>query len=45
MRRLALMTVGLIIVLNVAPMVLPLEALVGGLVASLVLLVWWVWPR
>lgn len=45
MRRLALMTVGFIVVLNVAPTVLPLEATVVGFVAFVGFLVWWVWPR
>ena len=46
MRRLAFMTVGLIVILNIAPLVLPLEGLLIGLAGYVGVLVWWVWsPR
>ena len=44
MRRLAFMTVGLIVILNIAPSVLPLEGLLIGLAGYVGVLVWWVWP-
>jgi hypothetical protein len=39
------MTVGLVAILNIAPLVLPFEGLVVGLTAYVLFLVWWVWPR
>jgi hypothetical protein len=45
MRRLALMTAGLMAVLSIAPSVLPLEATVVGLMGFVGYLIWKIWPK